>query len=65
MEIHYRLGVLYEDTGVRDKARVHLEQFVESFTDPQPNSTVYNDAKARLRRLSSVRSPTGMPAPTM
>jgi eukaryotic-like serine/threonine-protein kinase len=65
IEIHYRLGVLYQDSGDVSKARTHLEQFLRSWSHPDGNPSIYNDAKARLRRLSAAEARTGIPAPAM
>jgi tetratricopeptide (TPR) repeat protein len=65
IEIHYRLGVLCQDSGETSKARTHLEQFLKSWSHPDGNPGIYNDAKARLRRLSAAKAGTGTPAPPM
>jgi serine/threonine protein kinase/tetratricopeptide (TPR) repeat protein len=65
VDIHYRVGALCQDSGEISKAREHLEQFLKSWSDPDGNSTIYSDAKARFRRLSTARAGTGIPAPPM
>lgn len=65
IEIHYRLGVLCQDSGEISKARAHLKQFLKSLSHPDGNLSIYNDAKARLRRLSRAEAEPGIPAPAM
>ena len=64
IDIHYRLGVLCQDSGEISKARTHLELFLKSWSHPDGNPSIYNDAKARLRRLSGTEAGTGIPVPT-
>ena len=49
VEIHYRLGVLYEDIGETGVARTHFEEFLHHWSDPDIPSTIYNDARSRVR----------------
>jgi serine/threonine protein kinase/tetratricopeptide (TPR) repeat protein len=64
IEIHYRLGVLYDGMGETSAARSHLEQFLSWWSHPDGKSKIYSDAKARLRRLAA-ESKTGIPTPAM
>jgi serine/threonine protein kinase/tetratricopeptide (TPR) repeat protein len=65
IEMHYRLGVLYQNSDEKSKARTHLEQFLKSWSHPEGKPSIYNDAKARLRRLSAAEAQAGTPAPAM
>jgi eukaryotic-like serine/threonine-protein kinase len=65
IEMHYRLGVLCQDNGEIGKARTHLERFLKSWSHPDGTPSIYNDAKARLRRLSTAEVRIGIPAPAM
>jgi eukaryotic-like serine/threonine-protein kinase len=49
IEIHYHLGVLYQNIGEMTIARAHLEEFLRQWSHPDGPSQIYSDAKARLR----------------
>jgi tetratricopeptide (TPR) repeat protein len=49
---HYRLGVLYEQTGRPDKAIQHYEKFLEICGDADPGLTEVPDARRRLASLT-------------
>jgi tetratricopeptide (TPR) repeat protein len=65
IEIHYQLGVLYQDSGDIDRARFHLDQFLKSWSHPDGTPSIYIDAQGRLRRLSAAETRSGTPAPAM
>ncbi|MGB5872484.1 MAG: protein kinase [Bacteroidota bacterium] len=47
----YRLGLLYEKKGLREKAVEQYEKFVELWKDAEEDRTELPDARSRLRRL--------------
>jgi len=65
VETQYRLGCLLQDSGDNAKARTYLEQFLQSWSHPDGNLDLYNDAKARLRRLTASELPVGIPTPAI
>lgn len=62
IEVHYRLGVLYDLVGQRQAASSNLEKFLSWWSHPDGSPEIYIDAKSRLRRLMS-GSRTGIPTP--
>ncbi|MFH1755608.1 MAG: tetratricopeptide repeat protein, partial [Candidatus Latescibacterota bacterium] len=54
-KFHYRLGILYEQKGVKDKARQQLQKFIEICGDAEPRLGEVADASRRLDTLSTPR----------
>ncbi len=48
---HYRLGMLYEQTGQAAKAREQYERFLELWKDADPDRDEVKDARSRLNSL--------------
>ncbi len=63
VEIHYRLGILYQKIGQAERARNHLETFLKYWSHPDPDVKIYKDAVQRLRASALLSSPAGNPAP--
>ncbi len=64
VEVHYRLGVVYQKLGKSDNSKKELEKFLSYWTDPDPDLETYRDAVARLRTLGARAAPSrGMPTP--
>jgi len=62
IEVHYRLGVLYDHVAERQAAKSNLEKFLSWWSHPDGSPEIYIDAKRRFRRLISA-SRTGIPTP--
>jgi len=45
---HYQLGKLYDDKGLKDKARKQFQKFLEIWKDADPDLPEVEDAKKRL-----------------
>ena len=65
IEIHYHLGALYDDLGEKDAARSHLEEFLNWWSHPEGKSSIYSNARDRLRRLEKTEPAGGIPTPAM
>jgi len=48
---HYQLGKLYDDKGLKDKARKQFQKFLEIWKDADPGLPEVEDAKKRLAGL--------------
>jgi tetratricopeptide (TPR) repeat protein len=48
---YYNLGKLYEQKGMKDKARRHYRRFLDLWKDADPGIAEVEDAKARLTAL--------------
>jgi tetratricopeptide (TPR) repeat protein len=48
---YYSLGKLYEEKGIKDKARRHYRRFLELWKDANPGIAEVEDAKIRLAAL--------------
>jgi serine/threonine protein kinase/tetratricopeptide (TPR) repeat protein len=48
---YYSLGKLYEQKGMKDKARIHYSRFLDLWKDADPGTREVEDAKARLAAL--------------
>ena len=55
---HYRLGVLSEQLGREEDARVQFQKFLAYWSHPDPSLPMYADAQRRLRALSATATPT-------
>jgi tetratricopeptide (TPR) repeat protein len=64
VELHYSLGVLYDQVGQTDRASVHLKEFLSYWSNPDTDMEIYKDAKRRLGTRNGVRTPLrGKPTP--
>jgi tetratricopeptide (TPR) repeat protein len=61
VDIHYRLGVLLQDSGQTADARTHLETFLKYWSDADPNLEMKKDATNRVRRLAQTMSSPNSP----
>jgi tetratricopeptide (TPR) repeat protein len=48
---HYQLGKLYDDKGLKDKARKQFQKLLEIWKDADPGLPEVEDAKKRLAGL--------------
>jgi tetratricopeptide (TPR) repeat protein len=53
VRIHYYLGIAYEQTGRKDRAREQYERFLRIRSDADFESEPMSDARARLTKLNS------------
>jgi tetratricopeptide (TPR) repeat protein len=58
IEAHYRLGVLYQESGRWSEARTELQIFLGYWKDADPELGTYRDAQRLLRTLPSGGVPT-------
>jgi tetratricopeptide (TPR) repeat protein len=64
VEIHYRLGSLYQDTGQLALAREHFKTFLSYWSEPDADLEIYNDARKRSTVSASRPAPArGAPTP--
>ncbi len=64
VEIHYRLGVLYQKTGQLDRSRGHLQTFLGFWSNPDTDLEIFKDAKKRLGAAAQLAAPArGIPTP--
>jgi len=52
VEVHYRLGTLFESAGRPESARRYLQEFLNYWSQPDSNLEIYRDAEGRLRSLT-------------
>jgi len=64
VELHYYLGVLYQQVGQADRGIAHLKEFLSYWSSPDTEVEIYKDAKRRLGTTNGV-SPLlrGKPTP--
>jgi glycosyltransferase involved in cell wall biosynthesis len=48
---HYRLGILYKQKALKDKAKTECERFLELYKDDNPGQPEVGDARKRLAGL--------------
>jgi serine/threonine protein kinase/tetratricopeptide (TPR) repeat protein len=64
VEIHYRLGVLYQKTRQLDRSRSHLQTFLGFWSHPDTDLEIFKDAQERLRAATQAAAPArGTPTP--
>ena len=64
VELHYTLGLLYDQVGKTDRAHDHLKEFLSYWSSPDTEVEIYKDARRRLGTTNGVRAPLrGKPTP--
>ncbi len=64
VELHYRLGVLYQNLGKMDRARDEFTKFLGYWSDADKELELYKDATARLREFHPATGALrGIPTP--
>ncbi len=53
VDIHYRLGILYQKIGQIERAKNHLETFLKYWPHPDGQMEIYKDAVQQLRSLAA------------
>lgn len=58
VEAHYQLGLLYQKLGQPDKARLHLQKFLDYWSHADGTISLDKEAQRLLRELGSNGTPT-------
>ena len=52
---HYRLAVLYEEKGLKDKAIIQYKKFLELWAEADKNLPEPIDAKEKVKQITSIK----------